>query len=65
MPLSRCPTCGFSCRALWVQSKPLKCPECDAPMENIGRAALDSKAKPRLLARARRNSPPAPRLTGR
>jgi hypothetical protein len=59
MPLSRCPTCGYNCRVLWAQSLPPACPECHASMEYIGRAALDSKARPRLLARPLPTSPPA------
>jgi hypothetical protein len=65
MPLSRCPACGYNCRVLWTQSLPPTCPECHGSMEYIGRGALDSKAKPRLLTRPRPISPPARTSRGR
>ncbi len=41
MPLSRCPRCGFACRALLHTAQAPRCPECDSEMSFIGRAALD------------------------
>ncbi len=61
MPLSRCPSCGFSCRVLWPESDAPNCPECEAQMSFIGRSAFDAKERPALLKR--RYAKPYPRLS--
>jgi uncharacterized paraquat-inducible protein A len=53
MPLSRCPKCGFTCRVLLQGAKAPHCPDCEAQMTYIGRAALADGQRPTVAGSLR------------